>query len=435
MRGYRHRPLDIKSDEIRLLQIELATGDDDPITVRIKHVRLSDGLKFNALSYAWGGDSPCYNIVIHDDDEAYYYAIRENLCDFFNTTRFSISSWRSEWIWIDQICIDQGNPKERCHQVNSMAQLYSTAHSTIIWPGLPPKTFRAVDEIDPFASSIRGPSPLENIDTYSEVRRGSVRRRLNAKTMSGAVLHGLTTSSYWSRLWVIQEIVLAEHVRMLVADTIYDLRDFHKVLRILKRDSDQLPVTARHPEILAAVPALYTRIDKLLRMRHRRQDYASNTWADVLILCEGTQHSVLLDRFYGVLGMLAKDLQVQPDYEVVPLTLLKTLFEKQIAHSSGRPLNMLANLHAIVKVWAAAWAVWLEKPVPNTRLMGIPPPPDPGHEPRGYPRLRILTMMHNVGLYLDALGIPVPAELKEFKKNLRCEDWVAPSWDPSLPYL
>jgi hypothetical protein len=40
-----------------------------------------------------------------------------------------------EWIWIDQICINQINIQERACQVNIMKDIYQKSEGTIIWLG------------------------------------------------------------------------------------------------------------------------------------------------------------------------------------------------------------------------------------------------------------------------------------------------------------
>jgi hypothetical protein len=37
---------------------------------------------------------------------------------------------------VDAVCIDQNNPKERNHQVQLMAKIYSKAHRVIVWLGM-----------------------------------------------------------------------------------------------------------------------------------------------------------------------------------------------------------------------------------------------------------------------------------------------------------
>ena len=48
----------------------------------------------------------------------------------------SLSEFANRWFWIDQICIDQDNVKEKSHQVKHMSSIYRSAQSTVIWLGV-----------------------------------------------------------------------------------------------------------------------------------------------------------------------------------------------------------------------------------------------------------------------------------------------------------
>lgn len=65
------------------------------------------------------------------------FPIRDNLRDFAAACNIS-EDWTTDCIWIDQICIDQGNNVERCHQVSQMVNLYAPTKATILWPGALP---------------------------------------------------------------------------------------------------------------------------------------------------------------------------------------------------------------------------------------------------------------------------------------------------------
>lgn len=86
-------------------------------------------------------------------------------------------------MWIDQICIDQENPEEKNHQVRMMAQIYKDCDSMIIWLGSKDRRFReAADEF------IYKPRP---------------------QSLS-ILLHDV----YFTRLWVVQEVLLARAVQI-----------------------------------------------------------------------------------------------------------------------------------------------------------------------------------------------------------------------------
>lgn len=83
-----------------------------------------------------------------------------------------------EFLWIDAICIDQGNINERSAQVARMGEIFREATKNRAWLGLA----SAGDAIE-----------LHNI---SKMYR------------SGALEYN-QTEAYWSRIWIVQECVLA----------------------------------------------------------------------------------------------------------------------------------------------------------------------------------------------------------------------------------
>ena len=124
MRTYKHRPIDTKSIEIRVLRIDTHHGE---LAVRIRHMKLEDirdgrtrdGSQFFALSYAWGDLSVRHPLVICEaiveDAIVGRLCVRENLFNFLQTACNKQQSWDPSWFWIDQLCIDQSNTSERCH--------------------------------------------------------------------------------------------------------------------------------------------------------------------------------------------------------------------------------------------------------------------------------------------------------------------------------
>ncbi|KAJ5723989.1 hypothetical protein N7488_002024 [Penicillium malachiteum] len=125
---YQPSYLPIKENfETRLLVLEPGEGDDT-IRCRFKHVILSDNPKYEALSYAWG-DSTKINYITCDDKNV---RIGEEL---FNALR-SLREPNSERIlWVDALCIDQFNKREKSLQVALMGYIYSKSQNVTIWLG------------------------------------------------------------------------------------------------------------------------------------------------------------------------------------------------------------------------------------------------------------------------------------------------------------
>lgn len=102
----------------------------------------------------------------------------------------------SKIIWIDAICIDQKNDREKAAQVQRMGRTYKDAKKTIIWLGpQAPDTGR---------SSIL---PLGKSEMTDMLQR-----------------------EWWTRVWIIQELCLSKNPVLLIGRREVDWDDFSKAL-------------------------------------------------------------------------------------------------------------------------------------------------------------------------------------------------------------
>jgi hypothetical protein len=101
-------------------------------------------------------------------------------------------SQKATLIWIDYFCIDQSNTLERNHQVAMMSHIYSHADSVVLWLG------KADAGSDDVIDAIR--------------RTGS--SEIHSANLNGYVdqLLALLNRKYWSRMWIIQECLLAKRL-------------------------------------------------------------------------------------------------------------------------------------------------------------------------------------------------------------------------------
>ncbi|KAK3947845.1 hypothetical protein QBC32DRAFT_401322 [Pseudoneurospora amorphoporcata] len=107
---------------IRLLQLLPSEDEDAAIHCRLFPATLdSKGTRpYEALSYVWGSeDKPC-SISINGCD----LAVGKNL---YVAMLYFRDHFIERTIWIDAICIKQGDNEEKGHQVQSMAKIYAKA--------------------------------------------------------------------------------------------------------------------------------------------------------------------------------------------------------------------------------------------------------------------------------------------------------------------
>jgi hypothetical protein len=120
-------PIDRDRKEIRILDLEAGDGNS-PLQGRLRHIFLGgpEVPKYEAISYAWGATALVNNIWIGDKS----IPIPASAGSALRSMR---SPEKTLTFWIDCVCIDQKNDREKGHQVGMMADIfqssfYTTAH-------------------------------------------------------------------------------------------------------------------------------------------------------------------------------------------------------------------------------------------------------------------------------------------------------------------
>ncbi|KAF5685233.1 heterokaryon incompatibility (het-6OR allele) [Fusarium circinatum] len=200
----------LDSTHIRLVKIRPRTrsllSERLNIDVTTHSLDEAKALGYHALSYTWGapveglGKRADRNSCILVNGDRFY--VQPNL--FGALKRFEEFDW---YLWIDAICIDQTNQREREIQVSIMSEIYSMAARVDIWLGDGGK--------DP-AEAIRLTRALSSL--AEETRGSKVSLDKNEIESSGLPpipsegwkpFVDLLDRNWFRRAWVIQETVLA----------------------------------------------------------------------------------------------------------------------------------------------------------------------------------------------------------------------------------
>jgi len=121
-------PLDLVAEEIRLVVLLPAKNRSDPLYAHFAHESIYGNVAYQCLSYTWGTDEKTSELTLN----GMTIAIRKNLENALRGLRNETSKTT---IWIDAICIDQRNVKERSRQVSRMHQIYENADGVLVWLG------------------------------------------------------------------------------------------------------------------------------------------------------------------------------------------------------------------------------------------------------------------------------------------------------------
>jgi hypothetical protein len=302
----RYRKLRKVRNEIRLLTI--INNDTSPLTCTLEHVSLSTSPSYKALSYSWGSQNATKPVIINGST----IAVTTNL-------ETALRQFRSEghgWLWIDALCINQGDLAERSEQVLRMGTIFSAASEVIAWLG-PQKwdsdlAMRFMREFGKVAAEELKTEPFLNWS--KPISRGECRAD---EEKSWVALDGLFNRPYWTRLWVVQELMLARRVVLRCGDAEAAFDDLCAAVRIADR-------RAFHPAFT----------DGAQRETHRRHIFclfclvfnkASGGTdgfqpVDLLIALSYTKYHVatdLRDKVYGILALTTNGAEMvgRPSYD------------------------------------------------------------------------------------------------------------------------
>ena len=175
---------------------------------------------FEALSYEWGPAEPRHILIV---DETHGVWIRRNLA-----VALMLLRWRNvdRHIWIDAVCINQGDLEERASQVQRMHRIYSSATEVIMFLGLDKgeifEIFKAIAEIRQHFVQTFQPflNVREDVSASLDARhRGEIEAASSAPPDTVfATAHKLWNLSYFTRMWIFQEVVSAKSARMICGD-------------------------------------------------------------------------------------------------------------------------------------------------------------------------------------------------------------------------
>ncbi|KAF2474382.1 HET-domain-containing protein [Lindgomyces ingoldianus] len=211
MARFKYKPIDLGGPSFRL--IRLFKGEDGPIQCELFDAWLHDAeeiMEYEALSYTWGGTEKPYEVEINKKR----MSVTDNLSLALRHLRYQ---HQDRILWIDAICIDQENDKERGHQVQQMASIYKRAERVIIWlGGATAETDlilrfmnRLEEERIKHACNKWKSSDKRWSDIWSSVQPllGDVQDDLMFRQRKG--LASLLGRSWFRRVWIIQEVANA----------------------------------------------------------------------------------------------------------------------------------------------------------------------------------------------------------------------------------
>lgn len=296
--------------QIRLLH--LSNGNfNDLIHINLTVEDFAFGVQYEALSYTWANDAgdsrKSYSVYYGEGWEV--IRVTENCANALRRLRYRN---KTRTLWVDAICINQEDVDERSHQVEMMADIFACAERVIVYLGE------------------NEPGSFHDEPLY----RSRLRQQVEE----------LCGRPYFSRIWVVQELVFAADKTVICGSTTWDWDMFDTMARSL---SDA------------------TRISWIDYCNDRKYREGLDLFQ---LICStlNCKSSDPRDRVFALLGLVvgSRAMGLTPDYSLQLADLMIGVTGHFLIHCSAqdcRTIFCLARTNGV-----SAWASW----VPNWADIG-----------------------------------------------------------------
>ncbi|KAK7723285.1 hypothetical protein SLS63_008938 [Diaporthe eres] len=289
--------LDQASNQIRLFKLDpCRTGDK--ITGSFLYAYVEKCPSYTALSYAWGDGVAAGTIRVGRDDRlGSALGVTDNLLRFLRVQSHMITE--PKLFWIDAICINQRDILERNHQVGLMKLIYINADDVHVWLGPEADDSKiAMGFLSRGGPKILRPrgSGFYPVWTPREAR----------------ALGELCERPYWRRMWIVQEVIHADKIRVWCGEQSADWTAFDRLYRTLKTLDDMSWATHHRHAIAVLQSSALTMVWQRAHWRHPKTPIP--TLQTLVEVFQDWKCSDLRDKVYALVGIAATGSAVVPDY-------------------------------------------------------------------------------------------------------------------------
>ncbi|KKY15306.1 putative heterokaryon incompatibility protein [Diplodia seriata] len=261
---------------------------------------------YTALSYTWGIPNPSTDSFIECD--GFKLKITQSLdaaLRHFRQTYHSIN------MWIDQICIDQSNPREKEQQIPLMSNIYRHAVNTVVWLGEASEGSDTAFELlkfigTVFQMSVDAPPPQDFERLFLP----------NADDPTWKHLWELVNRAWFNRVWIVQECILSDNLWVICGGTIIYWEELTNGFSNLVRSglADWLQNKHRKPEPDSKTLGWNSMYMLGEERTHYHQFQQKPPLFGLLTRTRNAQATDPRDKVYGLLGVCAAAAPISVSY-------------------------------------------------------------------------------------------------------------------------
>ena len=249
---HEHRPLEYTSGKpIRLLEILPCLDDASTVRGALTNTTLEAAPRYIALSYEWGSPEAAKD---GDDGRPLRFYMprlmvnglvadaRSNLLRILRLLRSRVEESQPA-IWVDAVCINQRDTTEKNHQVSVIGEIYAKARDVVV--GLNDTGDTAEQGIENLRKIAIAANACGSQDCEPERAMSDAIASLE-KSNAWDALFDLFSDTWWQRMWIVQEVVLASNAIFLIGSASFSFKAVEEVMRaeslirdILSRSNSQ----------------------------------------------------------------------------------------------------------------------------------------------------------------------------------------------------
>lgn len=274
---------------------------------------------YDALSYCWGDPTMCKQLWCNGQ---VHLIPREA----FRALRRIRSQREKVQIWIDAICINQGDSDEKARQVRKMLTIYKKAARVRVWLG----EHRGWSELVARYLTDVALLELEHRAATLNPRQPSRWSALCTKHATGLVdgVLDVLVLPWFKRVWVLQEVWAAQKIDVFIGDASFP---WQAIAKLDENDAISFPQGESKPFIVAIIgfildsvrfqlstgdPATHALAESKTQRPNRRLEDSHEHRLDIINVIRrsgGGRCALPHDRVFGLLGMTADPVEDQPE--------------------------------------------------------------------------------------------------------------------------
>lgn len=312
--AYQYKELPQGKKAFRLLKLESCRGQRD--YAQLISYELSRAPEYTAISYTWGSKELSHSLYLSDSSELLVPATVAQLLEDLSP---GVGNG-SLHLWIDFICINQSDNYEKDHQIPLMRQIYTNAAEVVCYLGRAEDAKVAFDFLpvvynfflQSSAAARAGVDPTL-LNAFKEANNP-----FTTNPTASAAFQRLLANRYWTRAWIIQEIISSKKVRLRYGDSFVDWDVLGTVIEVFwaYANGNELLLESIGPDVAGDVILSMNCVDNLRTIKRLLDKGTPIPIQDVVLYSCHSNATEGRDKVLAILGLSddADHPELQPDH-------------------------------------------------------------------------------------------------------------------------